>query len=241
MCRCSRRRPPGGHLEPLLGRHPGHRRGRGHALPHPVRQLPHHVRRVSACGARGTAASSAGTARLAAGWLCPCPAFSAHARHRRRRPHRRLPHTRSRLKPRVIASRTGTKDLQQVQLSIRVLSRPIPEKLPIIYRTLGELGGRCRRTAFSTEPSSRLAATRLPRAGTSALARACLAVLCQLWRAAAFLGSFSRQQPQITSTVPYTHTPRTRARGTARLRRQTYIYSSNARLASSRRRSCGPL
>lgn len=43
-----------------------------------------------------------------------------------------------RLKPRVIASRTGTKDLQQVQLSIRVLSRPVPEALPIIYRTLGE-------------------------------------------------------------------------------------------------------
>ena len=43
-----------------------------------------------------------------------------------------------RLKPRVIQSRTGTKDLQQAQISIRVLSRPISEKLPIIYRTLGE-------------------------------------------------------------------------------------------------------
>ena len=43
-----------------------------------------------------------------------------------------------RLKPRVVASRTGTKDLQQVQISLRVLSRPNVDKLPEIYRTLGE-------------------------------------------------------------------------------------------------------
>ena len=43
-----------------------------------------------------------------------------------------------RLKPRVIASRTGTKDLQQVQISLRVLSRPDSERLPEIFRNLGE-------------------------------------------------------------------------------------------------------
>ncbi len=43
-----------------------------------------------------------------------------------------------RLKPRVVASRTGTKDLQQVQISLRVLSRPSVDKLPEIYRKLGE-------------------------------------------------------------------------------------------------------
>ena len=37
-----------------------------------------------------------------------------------------------RIRPRVISSRTGTKDLQQVQISLRVLSRPIAEKLPYI-------------------------------------------------------------------------------------------------------------
>lgn len=43
-----------------------------------------------------------------------------------------------RLRPRVIASRTGTKDLQQVQISLRVLSRPRVEALPSIYVQLGE-------------------------------------------------------------------------------------------------------
>jgi prohibitin 1 len=43
-----------------------------------------------------------------------------------------------RLRPRVISSRTGTKDLQQVQLSLRVLSRPRAEKLPEIMVNLGE-------------------------------------------------------------------------------------------------------
>ncbi len=43
-----------------------------------------------------------------------------------------------RLRPRVIASRTGTKDLQQVQISLRVLSRPKVDKLPEIYVKLGE-------------------------------------------------------------------------------------------------------
>lgn len=43
-----------------------------------------------------------------------------------------------RLRPRIVTSRTGTKDLQQVQISLRVLSRPDVEHLPAIYRTLGE-------------------------------------------------------------------------------------------------------
>jgi regulator of protease activity HflC (stomatin/prohibitin superfamily) len=43
-----------------------------------------------------------------------------------------------RLRPRLIASKTGTKDLQQVTLSLRVLSRPAEEHLPSIYRSLGE-------------------------------------------------------------------------------------------------------
>lgn len=43
-----------------------------------------------------------------------------------------------RLQPRVVASRTGTKDLQQVQISLRILSRPDVEHLPQIYQQLGE-------------------------------------------------------------------------------------------------------
>ena len=43
-----------------------------------------------------------------------------------------------RLRPRVVSSRTGTKDLQQVQISLRVLSRPTVERLPEIYVKLGE-------------------------------------------------------------------------------------------------------
>jgi len=39
---------------------------------------------------------------------------------------------------RVIASVTGTKDLQSVSLSLRVLSRPNIEKLSTVYSTLGE-------------------------------------------------------------------------------------------------------
>ncbi|CAM6098171.1 unnamed protein product [Calypogeia fissa] len=42
-----------------------------------------------------------------------------------------------RTRPRVITSVTGTKDLQMVNLSLRVLSRPDPEKLPTIFKTLG--------------------------------------------------------------------------------------------------------
>jgi prohibitin 1 len=42
-----------------------------------------------------------------------------------------------RLRPRVVSSKTGTKDLQTVTISLRVLSRPAVEELPTIYRTLG--------------------------------------------------------------------------------------------------------
>ena len=43
-----------------------------------------------------------------------------------------------RMRPRVISSRTGTKDLQTVTISLRVLSRPEVDALPEIFRTLGE-------------------------------------------------------------------------------------------------------
>lgn len=42
-----------------------------------------------------------------------------------------------RAKPRNVASLTGTKDLQMVNITCRVLSRPKVDALPQIYRTLG--------------------------------------------------------------------------------------------------------
>merc|ERR1711937_662561 len=42
-----------------------------------------------------------------------------------------------RLRPQQISSATGTRDLQTVNITLRVLSRPIPNKLPQVYRTLG--------------------------------------------------------------------------------------------------------
>ncbi|GAV52651.1 hypothetical protein ZYGR_0AG06420 [Zygosaccharomyces rouxii] len=42
-----------------------------------------------------------------------------------------------RAKPRNVASLTGTKDLQMVSITCRVLSRPEVAQLPTIYRTLG--------------------------------------------------------------------------------------------------------
>ena len=42
-----------------------------------------------------------------------------------------------RAKPRYVASLTGTKDLQMVNITCRVLSRPRVEALPVVYRTLG--------------------------------------------------------------------------------------------------------
>ena len=43
-----------------------------------------------------------------------------------------------RLRPRVITSQTGTKDLQQVTVQLRVLSHPRVEGLPEIFRSLGK-------------------------------------------------------------------------------------------------------
>ncbi|ORZ40198.1 band 7 family-domain-containing protein [Catenaria anguillulae PL171] len=42
-----------------------------------------------------------------------------------------------RAKPRNVASLTGTKDLQMVNITLRVLSRPQVDQLPTIYRNLG--------------------------------------------------------------------------------------------------------
>ena len=43
-----------------------------------------------------------------------------------------------RLRPRVVSSRTGTKDMQMVNISLRVLARPMEEDLPIVFKDLGE-------------------------------------------------------------------------------------------------------
>ena len=43
-----------------------------------------------------------------------------------------------RTQPRVINSLTGTRDLQMVNISLRVLSRPDQGALPTVYRTLGK-------------------------------------------------------------------------------------------------------
>lgn len=43
-----------------------------------------------------------------------------------------------RAKPRNVSSLTGTKDLQMVNITCRVLSRPDIKSLPQIYRTLGQ-------------------------------------------------------------------------------------------------------
>ncbi|SCV00014.1 LAMI_0G02300g1_1 [Lachancea mirantina] len=43
-----------------------------------------------------------------------------------------------RARPRSVASLTGTKDLQMVNITCRVLSRPDVTELPTIYRTLGQ-------------------------------------------------------------------------------------------------------
>lgn len=42
-----------------------------------------------------------------------------------------------RSRPRKISSPTGSKDLQMVNISLRVLSRPNASKLPFMYRQLG--------------------------------------------------------------------------------------------------------
>lgn len=43
-----------------------------------------------------------------------------------------------RMRPRLIQSRTGTKDLQQVTIALRILSHPHPESMSEIFRKLGE-------------------------------------------------------------------------------------------------------
>ena len=43
-----------------------------------------------------------------------------------------------RSKPRKISSPTGSKDLQMVNISLRVLARPDSRFLPQIYRSLGQ-------------------------------------------------------------------------------------------------------
>mmetsp|Transcript_2994 Transcript_2994/g.8179 ORF Transcript_2994/g.8179 Transcript_2994/m.8179 type:complete len:293 (+) Transcript_2994:107-985(+) len=42
-----------------------------------------------------------------------------------------------RTRPRVVQSLTGSRDLQMVQINLRVLTRPDVDKLPVTYRTLG--------------------------------------------------------------------------------------------------------
>ncbi|KAJ3709239.1 hypothetical protein LUZ61_012944 [Rhynchospora tenuis] len=43
-----------------------------------------------------------------------------------------------RARPHLVESTSGSRDLQMVKIGLRVLTRPLPEKLPTIYRTLGE-------------------------------------------------------------------------------------------------------
>jgi hypothetical protein len=42
-----------------------------------------------------------------------------------------------RLKPTDISSRTGTKDLQSVQIDLRILHEPLIDELPKIHQLLG--------------------------------------------------------------------------------------------------------
>ncbi|XP_059456464.1 prohibitin-1, mitochondrial [Corylus avellana] len=43
-----------------------------------------------------------------------------------------------RAKPHLVESTSGSRDLQMVKIGLRVLTRPVPDQLPTIYRTLGE-------------------------------------------------------------------------------------------------------
>ncbi|TVU39715.1 hypothetical protein EJB05_13152 [Eragrostis curvula] len=43
-----------------------------------------------------------------------------------------------RARPNLVESTSGSRDLQMVKIGLRVLTRPMPERLPTIYRTLGE-------------------------------------------------------------------------------------------------------
>jgi len=43
-----------------------------------------------------------------------------------------------RARPHLVESTSGSRDLQMVKIGLRVLTRPFPDQLPTIYRTLGE-------------------------------------------------------------------------------------------------------
>ncbi|XP_057508172.1 prohibitin-1, mitochondrial-like [Actinidia eriantha] len=43
-----------------------------------------------------------------------------------------------RARPNLVESTSGSRDLQMVKIGLRVLTRPVPDQLPTIYRTLGE-------------------------------------------------------------------------------------------------------
>ncbi|KAL8051650.1 hypothetical protein ABFX02_06G162000 [Erythranthe guttata] len=43
-----------------------------------------------------------------------------------------------RARPHLVESTSGSRDLQMVKIGLRVLTRPIPDQLPTVYRTLGE-------------------------------------------------------------------------------------------------------
>ena len=64
-----------------------------------------------------------------------------------------------RVRPRSISSVTGTKDLQQVNLTLRVLSRPDVTKLPKIYSVRAVRGPLRRPHASLSLTSPPLAAT----------------------------------------------------------------------------------
>ncbi|KAI5386536.1 hypothetical protein KIW84_072896 [Lathyrus oleraceus] len=40
--------------------------------------------------------------------------------------------------PHLVESTSGSRDLQMVKIGLRVLTRPLPNQLPTVYRTLGE-------------------------------------------------------------------------------------------------------
>ncbi|PQM39197.1 prohibitin-1 mitochondrial-like [Prunus yedoensis var. nudiflora] len=43
-----------------------------------------------------------------------------------------------RARPHLVESTSGSRDLQMVKIALRVLTRPVPDQLPTVYRTLGE-------------------------------------------------------------------------------------------------------
>ncbi|CAJ1956650.1 unnamed protein product [Sphenostylis stenocarpa] len=43
-----------------------------------------------------------------------------------------------RTRPHLVESTSGSRDLQMVKIGLRVLTRPLPDQLPTIYRTLGQ-------------------------------------------------------------------------------------------------------